>query len=344
MPYVRPTRCSLHTPILIAAALHAVVPGAPAAAQAAASRGARPPTVADAAAFMARAESVLTDLAVKAARADWVANTYITFDTEELTAQAQEAYGVATRDLATQARRYERLRLPPDLKRKFLLLKLSLPAPPPPDAREAAELTRLTSSMQAEYGKGTYCRTPQECLQITDIERIMASSRDPAELAAAWQGWHRISVGMRDRYARFVTLANAGARGLGFADVGVMWRAGYDMPADAFVREIDRLWDQLKPLYLQLHAYVRARLVEKYGPSVVPPNGMIPAHLLGNLWAQEWENVYDLVAPPAVPPSVDVTALLLAHGVEARGMIRYGERFYTSLGFDSCRRRSGSAP
>src|SRR5437899_10386713 len=335
MSYVRPTRCSLHTSILIAAALRAAPADAPAAAQAAGSRGARPPTVADAAAFMARAESVLNDLGVKAARADWVANTYITFDSEELTAQAQEANGVATRDLATQARRYERLRLPPDLRRKLLLLKLSLPAPPPPDARAAAELTRLTSSMQADYGKGTYCRTPEECLQITDIERIMASSRDPAELAAAWQGWHRISVGMRDRYARFVTLANAGARGLGFADVGVMWRTGYDMPADEFVREVDRLWGQLKPLYLQLHAYVRARLVEKYGPGVVPPKGMIPAHLLGNLWAQEWGNVYDIVAPPAVPPSVDVTALLLAHGVDARGMIRYGERFYTSLGFDS---------
>src|SRR2546427_2841457 len=335
MPYVPLTRRSLHTPVLIAAALRVALADAPAAAQAGGSRGTRPPTAADAVAFMARAESVLTDLAVKAARADWVANTYITFDTEELTAQAEEAYGVATRDLATQARRYERLPLPPDLKRKFLLLKLSLPAPPPPDAREAAELTRLTSSMQADYGKGTYCRNPQDCLQITDIERIMASSRDPAELAAAWQGWHRISVGMRDRYARFVTLANAGARGFGFADLGGMWRAGYDMPAGGFVREIDRLWDQLQPLYLQLHAYVRARLVEKYGAGVVPPNGMIPAHVLGNLWAQEWEDVYDLVAPPAVPPSVDVTALLLAHGVDARGMIRYGERFYTSLGFDS---------
>src|SRR5439155_1015422 len=230
MPYVRLTRRSLHPPVLIAAALRLALADAPAAAQAAGSRGTRPPTVAGAAASMARAESVLNDLAVKAERADWVANTYITFDTEELTAQAQEAYGVATRDLATQARRYERLPLPPDLKRKFLLLKLSLPAPPPPDAREAAELT---------------------------------------------------------------------------------------------------------PLYLQLHAYVRARLAEKYGPGVVPPNGMIPAHLLGNLWAQEWGNVYDIVAPPAVPPSVDVTALLLAHGVDARGMIRYGERFYTSLGFDS---------
>src|SRR2546426_5527561 len=281
MPYVRPTRCSLHTRILITAALHAVVPGAPAAAQAAASRGARPPTVADATAFMARAESLLNDLAVKAARADWVAITYITFDTEELTAQADEAYGVATRDLATQARRFERLRLPPDLKRKFLLLRLSLSAPPPPDAREAAELTRLTSSMQADYGKGTYCRTPQDCLQISDIERIMASSRDPAELAAAWQGWHRISVGMRDRYARFVTLANAGARGLGFADVGVLWRAGDDMPADAFVREGDRPGGPLKPPYPPLHPHGRARLGGEEGAGGGPPDGMIPVHPLG---------------------------------------------------------------
>src|SRR2546428_856421 len=248
MPYVRPTRCRLPPSSLIAAALRAALADAPAAAQAAGSRGARPPTVADAAAFMARAESVLNDLGVKAARADWVANTYITFDSEELTAQAQEANGVATRDLATQAGRYERLRLPPDLRRKLLLLKLSLPAPPPPDAGEAAELTRLTSSMQADYGKGTYCRTPEECLQITDIERIMASSRDPAELAAAWQGWHRISVGMRDRYARFVTLADAGARGLGFADVGGVGRAGGGMPARGFGRGVDPLGGQPQPV------------------------------------------------------------------------------------------------
>ncbi len=296
---------------------------------------ARRPTVAEAAAFMARAESVLYDLSVQASRADWVANTYITFDTEELTAEAQEAYSVAVRDLASRARRYERLQLPAELARKFLLLKLALAAPPPSDAREAAELTRLTSGMQADYGRGTYCRTPQQCLQITDIEQVMATSRDPAELADVWQGWHRISVAMRKRYGRFVMLANAGARGFGFADAGAMWRSSYDMPADSFIREIDRLWEQLRPLYLQLHAYVRARLAERYGPSFVPPNGMIPAHLLGNLWAQDWGNIYDVVAQPAVPPSVDVTALLRSRGVEERGMVRYGERFYTSLGFDS---------
>ena len=292
------------------------------------------PTVAQARAFLTRAESTLYALSVKASRADWVANTYITFDTEELTAEAGEAYAVATRDLAMQARRYERLRLPADMRRKLLLLKLSLAAPPPPDSRQATELSRITSSMQADYGRGTYCRSPDHCLQITDIERILATSRDPAELLDAWQGWHRISVGMRDRYARFVTLANAGARGFGFQDVGVLWRSGYDMPADSFALEIDRLWTQLKPLYVQLHAYVRARLAERY-PTLVTANGMIPAHLLGNIWAQEWGNIYDLVAPAAAAPSVDVTALLRAHGVDERGMVRYGERFYTSLGFDS---------
>ena len=293
-----------------------------------------PPTVADARAFLARAESTLYDVGLKAARAEWVANTYITFDTEELTAEADEANAVATRDLAMQARPYEQLRLPADVRRKLLLLKLSLAAPPPPDPRQTTELSRITTGLQADYGRGTYCKTPDHCLQITDIERILATSRDPAELLDAWQGWHRISVGMRDRYARFVTLANAGARGFGFSDVGVLWRSGYDMPADSFAVEIDRLWTELKPLYLQLHAYVRARLAGRY-PNLVTANGMIPAHLLGNLWAQEWGNIYDVVAPAAATPSVDITALLRAHGVDERGMVRYAERFYTSLGFDS---------
>jgi len=297
---------------------------------------AQAPTVAGARRFLAHAESTLYDLNVRASRADWVANTYITFDTEELTAEAQEAYGVATRDLATEARRYERLggRLPADLRRKLMLLKLSLAAPPPPNPREAAELTKITSSMQADYGRGRYCKTAGTCLQITDIEHILATSRDPAELLDAWQGWHRVSVGMRNRYARFVTLANAGAKGFGFSDVGTMWRSGYDMPADSFVQVVDRLWEQLKPLYLQLHAYVRSRLADRY-PDLVNRGGMIPAHLLGNIWAQEWGNIYDVVAAPTTAPGVDVTALLSAHGVDERRMVRYGEGFYTSLGFDS---------
>jgi peptidyl-dipeptidase A len=303
------------------------------------AQAARPaPTVARARAFMARAESTLNSLTVRAARADWVANTYITFDTEQLTAEAGEALGVATQRLATEAKAYERLNLPADLRRKFMLLRLLLAAPPPADPAEARELSQLTSSLPADYGKGTYCRpkagtSEQECLQLPDLEQILIESRDPAQLRDAWQGWHKVGAPMRERYTRYVVLANKGARGMGFTDAGAMWRSSYDMPPDSFVKEVDRLYAQLKPLYDQLHAFVRARLSALYGANVVPANGMIPAHLFGNMWAQEWGNIYGKVAPPSVAPSTDVTALLVAKKVDHLGMVRYGERFYTSLGF-----------
>jgi peptidyl-dipeptidase A len=296
-----------------------------------------PPTVADATAFLARAESTLNDLTIRYSRADWVASTFITSDTEILTAAALEALGVATQRLATEARRYEPLPLAPAARRKLALLRLLLAAPPPADPREASELTRITSGMQADYGRGRYCRAAsggaEECLQLPDLERVLVESREPAQLLEAWRGWHAVGAPLRARYARFVVLGNKGAQGMGFADMGAMWRAGYDMPPDAFVREVDRLWEQLRPLYLQLHAFVRTRLAARYGPDVVRSGGTIPAHLFGNMWAQEWSNVYALVAPPSIAPGTDVTALLTAKHLDAREMVRYGERFYTSLGF-----------
>src|SRR6202008_1272367 len=105
----------------------------------------------------------------------------------------------------------------------------------------------------------------------------------------AWTGWHAISTPIRADFVRYVELANKGARQLGFADNGAMCRSKYDMNPDEFAAELDRLWDQVKPLYLSLHAYVRNRLREKYG-DLVPASGAIPAHLLRNMWAQDWAN------------------------------------------------------
>jgi peptidyl-dipeptidase A len=132
---------------------------------------------------------------------------------------------------------------------------------------------------------------------------------------------------------RYVQLGNKGARELGFADMGAMWRSKYDMPPDDFAAEVDRLWEQVKPLYLSLHAYVRRRLRETYGPDAVPADGPIPAHLLGNLWAQEWANVYPLVAPKNADSGIDLTARLKAKGTTEIDMVKYGEGFFTSLGF-----------
>ncbi len=286
--------------------------------------------------FVDQAERELAALNIKQSRAAWVAANFITDDTEAMSADAQEAYNIAVQRLAKAAGRFDGTRLPAELRRKLTLLKLSLSAPPPGNAAEASELSRLTTGMEADYGKGTYCRprpSGEECLQINELSRILAESRDPEELLDAWQGWHKVGAPLRDRYTRFVELSNKGARELGFADLGAMWRSNYGMPPEAFAAEVERLWQQVRPLYLSLHGYVRARLAEKYGAEQVPPGGLIPAHLLGNMWAQEWGNVFPLTAPKAAGNSgYDLTELLRARKVEQQEMVRYGERFFTSLG------------
>jgi len=323
--------------ITCAAVLGLVAPGS-FVAQASRPTAQPPSRPASAQRFMETAESTLAVLSVKVSQAQWVQQNFITEDTEALSAEAQSNFGTAVQRLAMAARRYDGIRLPTELRRKFLLLKLSLAAPPPADPSEATELTRITVSMDADYGRGTYCRpaktgSGQECRQIGELSKVLAENRDPAELLDAWQGWHRVGAPMRARYQRFVELANKGSRGMGFRDAGAMWRAGYDMPADDFAKEADRIWEQVKPLYLALHAYVRSRLSEHYGGSLVPPAGKIPVHLLGNMWAQEWGNIYPLVAPRSGAPTYDLTKLLEARGLDAKGMAKAAENFYLSLGF-----------
>ncbi|MEP6764824.1 MAG: M2 family metallopeptidase [Gemmatimonadaceae bacterium] len=293
----------------------------------------------DVTAFVARAERVLDSLSTRSQRASWVQENFITDDTEILNAQASRDLAVAVQQLATQAKQYESGSLTAEQKRKLLLLKLSLAAPPPADAAKATELSTLAANLDGMYGKGAYCKpskadaAKQECRSQQDLSNVLATSRDPVALLDAWKGWHTISVPMRDKYARFVDLSNEGARGLGFADAGALWRSGYDMPPDAFAADMDRVWNQLQPLYKSLHAYTRAKLVEKYGAKEIPPTGPIPAQYLGNMWAQEWGTVYDVVAPKGSVSSVNVAALLKAKKVDQLGMVHYGENFFTSLGF-----------
>lgn len=296
------------------------------------------PTVAEAQRFVRDAERRLDDLTVRQQRAQWVQSTYITQDTELLAAQANEALVGAMTELGVQARRFAGLRLPDSTARKLRLLQLGLDLPAPSDPKKLQELTRLLASMEGTYGRGSYCpagATGEACLDLGELSRILATSRNPDSLKMAWTGWHGVSRGYRDEYARYVQLANEGARQAGFADAGAMWRSKYDMAPDAFAAEEERLWQQVRPLYVSLHAYVRAKLVEKYGTSVVPPIGPIPAHLLGNMWSQDWANIYALLAPPSGDASYRLDDILVARKADARQMVRWGEGFYTSLGFDS---------
>lgn len=318
-------------PRLLAAALTA----AAAAVLQACGAGAPPaPTRVDAATFVADANVRLLDLGNALARAQWVASNFITSDTERLSADASQAYLAASMALAKEAATYDPAQVAPDVARQLRLLTLAatpLPAPGRPEAQ--AELARLMAGMEGAYGRGRYCPEGRPCQTLDDLSRTMTTSRRPDDLLDAWTGWHAVGRDLRAPYQRFVELGNEGARELGFADLGAFWRAGYDMPPDAFAAEVDRLWTQVEPLYARLHAHVRRRLGQHYGTALVPQDGPIPAHLLGNMWAQQWGGIYDLVGPPRRGPSYDLTRLLAGKQVDARGMVRYGEAFFTSLGF-----------
>jgi peptidyl-dipeptidase A len=294
----------------------------------------KPATVEDARAFLADAEEKLLALSTNASRASWVQSTFITDDTEILSAQANEKLIAATAAYAKQTARFSGLALPPDVARKLDLLKNALTLAAPEDPKEREELTRIAAKLEGAYGKGKYCpKGSDKCLDLEDITKIMAESRDPVQLFDVWQGWHAIAPPLKKPFERYVELANKGARELGFPDTGAMWRSKYDMPPADFARELDRLWEQVRPLYVSLHAYVRWKLREKYGDAV-PASGPIPAHLLGNVWAQDWSNVYPLVAPAGSDRGFDLTEILKSRHVEPIPMVRYGEGFFTSLGFD----------
>ncbi|MET0620071.1 MAG: M2 family metallopeptidase [Thermoanaerobaculia bacterium] len=292
-----------------------------------------PPPTEDAKKFVDDAEQKLLKLWIDTGRADWVKSTYITDDTEVLAALANEKAISAGVAYAKQATRFDGMSLDPETARKLKLLKLSLTAATPADPAEAAELTRLGAAMEGMYGKGKYCPPEGKCLDLEDITKIMATSRDAKQLLEVWAGWHSIAPPIKPSYARYVELANKGARELGYKDTGALWRSKYDMPPGDFAAELDRLWEQVRPLYVSLHAYVRWKLREKYG-DVVPANGPLPAHLLGNMWAQTWDNIYPLVAPQSADPGYDLTQILKSRKTDAVQMVKYGEGFFSSLGFD----------
>jgi len=306
----------------------------------------------EARAFVTEVEENLRRLWVARDKALWVNETFITDDTEDLAAAGEEATAAYIGAAIVRSRRFEAIRadLPPDVARKLYLLSIAQTVPAPSDAARRTELAGIEASMTSAYGKGQYCppdgsalrhylhaekgKRAEPCLHLGELSAVLAKSRRLDELIEAWRGWHAIAAPLKTRYARYVELANEGARDIGFADVGALWRSGYDMSPAELAADLERLWSEVKPLYDELHCYVRAKLQAKYGKGAVPDHAPIPSELLGNMWAQEWNNVYDLVVPYPAEPSLDVGKKLASGSWDARKMVRQGERFFTALGFD----------
>ncbi len=291
------------------------------------------PTPEAAKAFIAKASEETRQLLLQVNRADWIANTYITEDTEALSAEFNQKLTEAVVRLANEAARFNDTQVDADTRRQLDKLKLALTLAAPKDPAKTEELAGIVAKLNGMYGKGKYTRADGTVMALGDMSALMATSRNYDEQLEMWQGWHNTAAPMKPLYVRQVELANEGARELGYADTGVLWRSKYDMDADAFATELDKQWNAVKPLYDALHCHVRAKLGEKYGTDKVPQDKPIPAHLLGNMWAQAWGNIYDVVAPQNSDPGYDVTQLLAAKGYDELKMVKGAEGFFTSLGF-----------
>lgn len=284
--------------------------------------------------FIEQAEQSLSELSIEINRSEWIYSNFITADTAALSASVGEKQTATSVKLATQAAKYTDLPLDDASLRKLNILRSSLVLPAPLDPIKNAELASISSELNGLYGKGKYCFEDGRCLTQPELSAIMGESSDPALLLEVWKGWRDIATPMRPLFEREVELANEGAKDLGYANLSELWRSQYDMKPDEFSTELDRLWGQVKPLYDSLHCYVRGELNEEYGEDVVSANGPIPAHLLGNMWAQSWGNIYDKVAPQDADPGYDVTQLLAKHDYDEIKMVKQAESFFSSLGFD----------
>jgi len=267
--------------------------------------------------FVARVNEELRELVRELGAAGWVRATYITEDTAIMSSLARERYAKWHGETVERA---------------IDLLKLGTSLPTPKDAAKRRELTEIATELTGIYGAGKYCRSDDDCISGTDLELKMQQSRDYDELLELWEGWREIALPMRDKFERYVELANEGAGTLGYDNLGEMWRAGFDMSPAEFQAETGRLWEQVKPLYDELHCHVRATLGKVYGEDKVPQDGPIPAHLLGNMWAQEWAPLFDLLEPYPGVSDLDVDSTLKTKDYSPQEMVRSAENFYVSLG------------
>ncbi|GHF97711.1 M2 family metallopeptidase [Thalassotalea marina] len=291
-------------------------------------------TANDAQVFLNQVEKEMVQLGIEGARAAWINSNFITEDTNALAAAADQKSTEAGVRFAMEAAKFDDVDVTADQRRKLNILKQSLVMPAPQDSEKSAKLAQIGSELNSMYGRGTYTTKDGEKLSLGQMSATMATSRDYDELLEMWQGWRTVSPDMKPLFIEQSSLANEGARGLGYKDLGAMWRSNYDMPADDFAKELDRLWGQVKPLYEDLHCYVKDKLADKYGEDKVPADQPIPAHLLGNMWAQTWGNIYDLVAPEDADPGYNVTEQLAKHNYDEIKMVRGAEHFFTSLGFE----------
>ncbi|KAM3859472.1 angiotensin-converting enzyme [Diretmus argenteus] len=281
--------------------------------------------------FNATAEEVL----YQSVLASWNYNTNLTDYNSQLQVSAslvEQAFTEVWGKKAKQVFSEELLDKHPDPDIKKLIGKIKELGAANLPQNEREEYNQILSTMDKIYSTSKVCPDPKECWSLEpELTDIMANSRSYKRLLYAWEGWHNASgVPLRQHYPTFVKLSNKAAQADSFKDTGDYWRSWYETPT--FEKDLETLYRTIEPLYQHLHAFVRRKLYNQYGPKYINLKGPIPAHLLGNMWAQTWNNVYGMMIPFPDKPKVDVTDEMVKQGYDALSMFRVAEEFFTSLG------------
>ena len=293
-------------------------------------------TESDVEAFLQRVELEDKTLGPIVSSAYWIGSNFITYDSQKVVADYGKRYQLLALERARQASAFDGVEVSAENRRKLNLIKSSFVMPSPLDDELAGEISAISAELDAMYGSGQHCFADDDCYDLEAFENIIDNSRDPAELLKAWEGWRNIGKPMKEMYLRMVEIGNQGANDLGYDGLTDLWFSQYDMPADEFLDETDRVWEELKPLYDALHCHVRDELSNYYGEDIVSKTGSLPAHVLGNMWGQSWSNIYDLVYTPSSSSNskIDLTSILKEKDIDEIEMVKIAENFFISLGFE----------
>ncbi|XP_059056714.1 angiotensin-converting enzyme-like [Achroia grisella] len=283
--------------------------------------------------YMRKLDEEMSIARNKKALASWNYESNITDHNEELMLQvsleiAEEEKEYWKETMSYLWHEYE----DPDLKRMFKKYSELGTSALPEDLNQ--RLLTAISNMQSIYAKATICdyKDRNKCdLHVEpDVTDIFANSEDPEELKYTWLEWHKAAgAPSRGNFTEYIQMDNEAAKLNGYDSVAEWWLSEYE--SDDSEDQFASLWSQIKPLYQQIHAYVRRQLRLKYGEDVVPTKGPIPAHLLGNIWAQTWGNIEKFTRPYPNKADVDVTSALIAQNYTVLKMFETAEEFFKSL-------------
>ena len=294
------------------------------------------PSAEDAKKFLAEYERKAQEEGPIISSASWISSNFISHDSQVVIADYSKRFTLQALEDARVAASFDSLNLEPSDRRALDLIKNGFVMPPPLNEELAGELSTIMSELEAAYGTGRHCFSEDECYDLEGFEAIIDNSRNADELLKAWSGWREIGKPMKEKYLRMVEIGNQGAQDLGYEGLSDLWFSKYDMPTEQFAVDIDQVYEDIRPLYEALQCHVRAELNEEYGDEIVPLSEPIPAHILGNMWAQSWANVYDLVfeANPNSKP-IDLTKVINDRGMTEIEMVEVAEEFFISLGFSN---------